>query len=490
MTRSRSHEVALAAFAGLAAVAASLLVAGLGRGFVVLPVDRFIINQVPGRLISEVIVTVGPLGHVLHQLPALGIAVALLGAAAWLGLVVAYRRDGRLLGGVVATGGVTLLAGLVTGVWPPAGAAGVAAGLVVTLAPVGGTELQRVSVERRSVMRGAAGAAALLGLGGVTRVLVADDEPPAPLPEGREEVESMLATAEERSFDVAGMDGLVSGDHYEVDINNLANPSVSTDGWSLSVTGEVAREREFDYEELRGMATEHRYATLRCVSDTLNGQYMDTAVWSGVPASEVLAAAEPRSGCGCVMLHAVDGYSVEFPLAALRQGLLAYGMNGRFLPEGHGYPLRALVPGHWGETHAKWLTEIEVLDEPAEGYWESPPRNWEGTGVVETIAKLHARQRRGGDRVLLAGHAYAGARGVDRVEVSMDGGETWETAELTERLPTGDRDVWRMWRLEVAVPGPTEVTVRAVDGTGTVQPREESPPYPDGASGWVTREIG
>jgi len=160
-------------------------------------------------------------------------------------------------------------------------------------------------------------------------------------------------------------------------------------------------------------------------------------------------------------------------------------MNGEPLPRKHGAPVRALIPGHWGEINVKWLTEIEVLDEPAEGYWEE--RGWHGTGPVNAVAKLHAVDREDG-RIEVAGHAYAGTRGVSAVEVSTDGGDTWNEATLSERLP-GD-DVWRQWAYEYESPGTAhEVVVRAREADGTLQSSEETDAFPSGPSGWVSREL-
>lgn len=186
------------------------------------------------------------------------------------------------------------------------------------------------------------------------------------------------------------------------------------------------------------------------------------------------------------MLRAADGYFVEFPREALESGMLAYQMNGRDLPRGHGAPVRALIPGHWGEVNTKWLSEIEVLEEPADGYWEQ--RGWHGTGPVNTVAKLHVTNRLRDGQIEVAGHAYAGTRGVERVEVSTDGGETWADATLSEPLP--GEDVWRQWvhRYEPS-DGPHEVVVRAVDGEGRLQPKEKSGAFPSGSTGWVSKTV-
>ena len=303
----------------------------------------------------------------------------------------------------------------------------------------------------------------------------------------RQAVERRIEAARATDLGVAGLESPVTdvGDFFEVDIN-VIDPDVNAADWTLRVTGAVDRELALGYGELTAMPPEHRFNTLRCVGEPLNGRLMDTALWTGVPVAALLDRAGPSSDCGCVMLRAVDGYYEEFPLPALERGLLAYGMNGRLLPRDHGFPLRALVPGHWGEVNVKWLTEIEVLEREATGYWEV--RGWHGTGPVTTVAKLHAENRLDDGRRQVGGHAYAGLRGIDRVEVSVDGGETWEAARLSDPLP--DPDTWRQWAYAWTPTEAThEVVVRAVDGTGATQPREAQPPFPRGASGWVSRTV-
>jgi hypothetical protein len=192
------------------------------------------------------------------------------------------------------------------------------------------------------------------------------------------------------------------------------------------------------------------------------------------------------------MLRAADDFYQEFPLSALEDGLLAFGMNGETIPRSHGYPLRALVPGHWGEVNVKWLTEIEVLEREQQGYWEE--RGWHGTGPVHTVAKLWDNDDLDGivhnddGTIQLAGHAYAGTRGIDRVEVSTDGGESWTDAELTDPLP--GEDVWRQWSHIYDPPDSEhEVVVRAVDGEGNLQTEAEAGAYPNGATGWVRQTV-
>jgi hypothetical protein len=237
----------------------------------------------------------------------------------------------------------------------------------------------------------------------------------------------------------------------------------------------------------------NQFSTLRCVGDSLNGSKIDTALWTGVPLQELVAEAGPQSDCDCVLLKSQDGYEVEFPLEAFNRGLAVYGMNGEVLPRGHGYPVRAVIPGHWGEVNTKWLTEIEFLEREVDGYWEE--RGWEGTGPVKPTATLKDDTMLDDGQRQLAGHAYGGLRGVSTVEVSTDGGDSWSEASLSEPLPAVDgegraEDAWRQWTYSYEPPGSSHTAVvRMVDRDGTVQTMEETGPFPTGPSGWVAREF-
>lgn len=311
-----------------------------------------------------------------------------------------------------------------------------------------------------------------------------------------EMVEKYLNAAEQRSFDIDNLEGLVSGkDFYEVDIKNI-NPRVNAADWSLSITGAVENDVEISYDELTSMDREFRFATLRCVIDPLNGKKMDNDLWTGVPMPRLLEKANPQGKY--VMLRSVDGYYEETDVSVLKDGFMAYGKNGGPLPRDHGHPVRAVIGGHWGEISVKWIDELEILTEPEKGFWEK--NGWVGTGPVNTVAKLHAVNHLDNGKLLLGGHAYAGTRGIKRVEVSTDGGETWQPANLTKPLPAGTsireeaksaKNAWQQWKYTYEPPSDEHtVIVRAIDGTGTLQPKDnKQSPYPNGAAGWVSKTI-
>ncbi|WP_254545663.1 molybdopterin-dependent oxidoreductase [Halomarina pelagica] len=493
--RAASAGVALALAAGVAGVAGSYLVAGFAPGFVVAPVESALSRAMPGAVVTYAILVLGSLGQQLNLLAAVAITIALFALVAWLASAIGRQVAAPVVGPAVAGAAVWAVATALTRDPVLALGAAVPTAAVVALPEVvarvggsgSGTGAGSVDGGRRTALGALAGAVGF----GVLSYLVGGrggESGGGELEgtrEGRTTTERLLSEARTQSLDVAGLEPLVSEAFYEVDINSV-DPQVSAEEWSLRVTGAVEEEIELSYDDLTSMPSEPRFVTLRCVGEGLNGKKMDNALWEVVPIADVLDRAGLELEQCCVMLRAADDYYEEFPAEALKRGYLAYGMNGRRLPRAHGHPVRALIPGHWGEINVKWLTEIEVLEREVDGYWEK--RGWHGTGPVSTVAKLHVVNRLDDGRVQVAGHAYAGTRGIGRVEVSTDGGSSWNDARLSEPLP--GEDVWRQWAYEYDPPGEEhEVVVRAYDADGTRQPKKRRPAFPSGATGWVSRTV-
>jgi DMSO/TMAO reductase YedYZ molybdopterin-dependent catalytic subunit len=478
-----------AALAGVTGVAGSYAVAGYSRSFIVAPIDSLVVKATPGSIVTWMIENVGEEGHLLHIALSVVIAAAILCSISLFGILVA-RRFERPVVSTVLTG--VLAWAVVAGITlKPVLAGGAGVPVLVITAVANAPKPAQPDASRRRVLFASAGAVGFSSVAfGAGRTFnssldIGDTVPGA---EGDGGVEEQMAAARERELDIAGEDvpGLVSpiGQFYNVDIAEF-EPELPSEDWELTITGEVGEDRTVTFEELIEMPVENRHITLRCVGEDLNGRKLDNAVWTGTPIKPLLDEVDPESACGCVMLRAEDGYFVEFPVEALEDAFIAWGMNGEPLPQQHGYPVRVLVPGHWGETNVKWLTEIELLDEEMDGYWEQ--RGWEGTGPVKTVAKLWDDTVLDDGRIEVAGHAYAGTRGIERVEVSIDGGESWNEAELSESLPADD--AWRQWRYVFDPAGSHEVVVRAVDGEGNLQIQEESDSSPSGATGWVSQTV-
>ena len=497
---SLSADDAVALFAGVAAVAGSFAAVGFTPSFVASPIERVLARQMPGLVVSLAIQYLGSLGQQLNLVTAALVAVLVVAGVARAGTAVGDALYNRAVPPVLAGAVVFGLAVLVTGSVPSSGGAAVGAGLALGFAALSPSLPARggTSADRRRVLASLGTAASL---GAVATLLSTDSSrETATIPEDASpEVRESLELAADNSLDVGGLEPLVSDEFFSVDINAV-DPDVDATDWSLSVTGEVDQEVTVDYEGLQSMDSRTEFHTLRCVGERLNGEKMDNALWTGVPVRRLLDRAGPDSDCECVRVHAADDYYQVFPIDALNGAMLAYRMNGRPLPKSHGYPVRALVPGHWGEINVKWITEIEVIDRDAQGYWEE--RGWHGTGPVETVAKIHAVNTLPDGRKQVGGHAYAGTRGVSAVEVSTDGGDTWSEARLSDPLVesvdwVGDPgqtphapDVWRQWAFEYEPPnGEHEVVARAIEADGTVQPSEERSAFPNGPSGWVSRTV-
>jgi DMSO/TMAO reductase YedYZ molybdopterin-dependent catalytic subunit len=482
----------VALLAGAAGVAGSYAAAGFTPAFVVAPIEGFVARTMPGAAVTFAITVLGSLGQQLALAGAVALTAVLFASLSLAGLVTGRNvaaRLGRpaaaLVGPVLAGLAVWTASALFTGAPVESLGAGLGAALVPAVAEVARlTDPKETDAERRSVLTGVAAAAGVGTLGFLLgRQADAARSPDEVAVTG--EAARLLGEAESKSLDVQGIEPLVSDRFYQVDINSV-DPTVAPEDWSVTVTGAVDEETTFDYEDVTARESREEFVTLRCVGEDLNGKKMDNALWTVTDIMPFVEEAGLPDGPCCVMLRAEDGFYEEFPLEALRDGVLAYRMNGRPLPRGHGAPVRALIPGHWGEINVKWLSEIEILEQEADGYWEE--RGWHGTGPVKPVAKLHAVNTLDDGRKEVAGHAYAGLRGVSRVEVSIDGGETWTDAELSERLP--GTDVWRQWVHRYDSPGAQHtVVVRMYDEEGRMQTDEETGQFPDGPSGWVTRTV-
>jgi DMSO/TMAO reductase YedYZ molybdopterin-dependent catalytic subunit len=297
------------------------------------------------------------------------------------------------------------------------------------------------------------------------------------------------------SIDVPGMPKLITpaSNFYLID-TALTSPRIDANTWKLSVKGAVDNPVEFSYKDLLGMSTREADITLSCVSNTVGGGLVSNGRWTGVLLSDVLAEAgmsrdKITNASRQLVGRSVDGFTTGFKTdIALdgRNALVAFGLNGSELPIQHGYPVRLVIPGLYGYVSAtKWLTEIELTNWNFDAYWIQ--RTWSKEGPIKTqsrIDTISAGDNLPAGKNPIGGIAWAPHRGIEKVEVSTDGGETWNTATLAKQLA---EDTWRQYVYDwEAKPGDYTIQVRATDGNGVTQTASKAPPHPSGATGYHT----
>jgi DMSO/TMAO reductase YedYZ molybdopterin-dependent catalytic subunit len=273
-------------------------------------------------------------------------------------------------------------------------------------------------------------------------------------------------------------------DHYVIDID-FRDPVVEAGTWRLPVTGHVERELVLDFASLqREFELVEEHSVLTCISNEVGGPLVGNSAWTGVRLAEVLRRARVRPGAIDVVFRCADGYDVSVPVGVAFEPstLLAIAQNGRPLTQAHGFPCRLRAPSLYGMMNPKWLEEIEITTGPHRGYWSQ--RGWSDLGEVRTASRIDTpRVAVKGTPVWVAGVAWAGRRGIRGVEVSVDGGRTWQKAQL--RAPLSDV-AWTQWALNWTPSrrGEGEVVCRAIDGEGNVQDVRRRKPHPSGATGY------
>jgi DMSO/TMAO reductase YedYZ molybdopterin-dependent catalytic subunit len=256
---------------------------------------------------------------------------------------------------------------------------------------------------------------------------------------------------------------------------NVIDPKVNIDLWHLEIGGLVQNPATWRFQDLVGFKPTTQETTLMCISNGLDAGLMSNAVWKGLPLRDLLDQAGVLSGAARVRLQGVDNYADTIPLEKAMEPttLLAYEMNGGPLPDRHGYPLRMIVPGYFGEKNVKWLTRIEVTDANAKGFYEA--QGWGPNFIVPTRSRIDVPEAWSSislDKLTapieVTGIAFGGDRGISRVELSFDGGKIWNDAEI---YYAGNRLSWSLWKTQwmPAAPGDYMIVVRATDGEGHVQ---------------------
>ena len=305
--------------------------------------------------------------------------------------------------------------------------------------------------------------------------------------------------------------------------SHFAVPHLSRDDWQLTIGGCVEREVVIDYQQLQGLPHRDLIVTMECAGNSRSTVRpkpegvlwghgaVSTGRWRGVPLCLVLDRAEVRPTAVEVVLRGADQgkepgqegdlayeMSIAVEKALHPDTLLVDEMNGAPLSASHGFPVRAIVPGYYGMASVKWLTHIDVLDRPFEGYFRTRAYAYIREGQRTHEPKVPAGSMRVKSLInwpregqilatgphVLRGMAWSGDAPIVRVDVSISpptgAGEVWKPARLH---PPTSRYSWRHWELLCDLPDPGfyVIRARATDELGNSQPVQ---------SEWNFRGIG
>src|SRR5437867_475344 len=281
-------------------------------------------------------------------------------------------------------------------------------------------------------------------------------------------------------------------ENFYVVSKNFVDPQVDGGSWRLKVAGMVEKSLSLSLDDLRGLPASEQYTTMACISNLVGGDQISSGKFKGVPLRDLIASAGPQAQAGWVGFKARDGYTESLPLSVGQgspESLGGYALTAGPGPRSAGFPARVLIPGRYGMKAPKWLDEIDLVGGEVKGYWEQ--QGWDHDAVVRTMSRIDTPED--GDIVPIgtievAGVAFAGTRGVSKVEYSTDGGSHWSVAQFDAPL---SRLTWVIWRATwtPGSHGAYTLKVRTTDGAGALQDSADSPSFPSGSKGYHTVHV-
>lgn len=293
-----------------------------------------------------------------------------------------------------------------------------------------------------------------------------------PTPEGR--IEPVPGTRRELTS---------NEEFYRIDINSVP-PVIDGASWQLEVAGLFRDPRPLSMAALLAYPAVTQPLTLSCISNRIAGDLIGTSYWTGARLRDVLEDLGLQPAASALYLEAEDGFYETVVAEDMmdERTLLVYAMNGETLPVEHGFPLRLYIPNRYGMKQPKWIVRMEAVEAWRPGYWVDRGWSREARPQIVSVIDTVSEEPDEAGVAPAGGIAWAGDRGISRVELRVDDGP-WQEAQL--RTPPLSGLTWVLWRFDwQATPGRHTLAVRATDGTGALQIAEEQGVRPDGATGY------
>jgi DMSO/TMAO reductase YedYZ molybdopterin-dependent catalytic subunit len=301
--------------------------------------------------------------------------------------------------------------------------------------------------------------------------------------------------------------------------SHFAVPEMNVGSYRLSIRGAVRRELSLSYADIRALPSRTCIATLECAGNSRvflvppapGAQWelgaVGNAQWTGVPLSVLLERAGLADEVCELVLEGADrgvpkeepkppgaiSYARSIPRTRALESdvLIAYAMNGQDLTPDHGYPLRAVVPGHYGMASVKWLTDIVATTQPFQGYWQTSDYGYwddsDGIPVRRPLAEMKLKAQIARPRVYetlepgrsytIFGAAWAGDTDVTEIWLSLDGGASWVEGHFLDPIT---RHAWRRWKYDWITPtqaGRYTLLARAKGADQRTQPDSHNPNF-------------
>ena len=291
---------------------------------------------------------------------------------------------------------------------------------------------------------------------------------------------------------VAEMVGIITPAslHYTMQ-HDYGIPDINPAEHKLMIHGMVDRQLAFTVDDLKRLPFVSRIHFVECdgnrpnptgksVTDT-HGR-MSCSEWTGVPLSVLLQEVGIKNGAKWIISEGAEAgkHQKSLPISkALDDVIVAYGQNGEPVRPDQGFPMRLIVPGFQGIENVKWLRRIKVADQPYHAYRDDLPgyrgrdpttdsNDFGPKSVITFPSGTHQLPGRGS--YVVSGLAWSGGGAIQKVEVSADGGKTYQEAQFAgPRLPKAFTRFYLPWRWN----GEESVLQsRCVDERGQIQPTE------------------